>query len=213
MALTTSNLVTRCETRFRDLNHEVISAAEWLSYLNDAYADVNAKYREWPWNFAAVTVATVAGTRTYTLATTEGLTVRSVFNTTNDFALSPLQGINQVHLDYPDDTTQETPISYRFKGSQLELWPTPDAIYSILVEYEGSPADLTTGGIDPLWPDRYRRALVEMALSRAYLDDGNMDWAKEHEMRGASIVDGMVNDLLSGTRTERFPGVPDDWFM
>lgn len=212
MAQTTSNLVTRCETRFRDLSHEVISAAEWLAYLNDAYSEVNARFREWPWNFASVTVATAAGTRTYTLATTEGQTVRSVFNTTNDYPLSPLEGIGNFRKDYPDDTTQEAPIAYRMKGSQLELWPTPDSVYSIVVEYEGSPADLATSNSDPLWPDRYRRALVELALSRAYQDDGNMEWANQHRQDGNAIVDGMVNDLLSGTRHETFPRVPDDWF-
>jgi hypothetical protein len=211
MAQTTALLVTRCETRFRDSNHEVITAAEWLAYLNDAYQEVNAQFREWPWHEAEIVVSVTAGTSLYTVSSSEDYTVSSVFNDTDNYPLVPIEGGRDFRYLYPDDTTG-APEVYQWLAGQLELFPVPASNISLKVRVTGTTPDLVSGSVNPVWPDRYRRALVELALARAYMDDGNMDWADRHRVIGDAIVKDMVNDLLSG-RAETYPRVNDDWWL
>jgi len=80
------------------------------------------------------------------------------------------------------------------------------------VEYFAGPANLLVSGSDvPVFPSQYHRLLVEGALARAYLDDGNDKWSTMHFDREAKLLAGMVNDLL-GPRQQRFSQIVDDWY-
>ena len=46
---TASQLATRCDDRFRGSANSVITASQWLSYLNEAYNRVNVFSPWWPW--------------------------------------------------------------------------------------------------------------------------------------------------------------------
>ena len=65
---------------------------------------------------------------------------------------------------YPDvdfDTTQET------SGGKLALYPTPDAVYQILFQYQKSATSFST---NPLGPDDFHILLEECVLSHAEKD-------------------------------------------
>jgi hypothetical protein len=214
MALTTPNLITRCEERFKDTANEVVSEAEWLSYLNEAYQEVNASYIDWPWMKDRINVAVTGGASNQVSfdADFDVLTVTAVYNVEDQYLLLPLEGNDGYRLDYPGgDSEVGDPTNYRWHGTVLELWPNPATDFTLAADVNISPADLATSSSDPLWPNRYRRALVELALSRAYLDDGNAEWAATHRAEGERIIGNMVNDLLGG-RIPHYPYIQDNWF-
>lgn len=212
--LTTADLVTRLKDRFRDTTNYVVSDAQWLAYLNEGYQEINGRHR-WPWTRSTVTIPTVVGQTDYLLdASMDAEAVDAVYNLTNDELLVPEQGVSEYRVDYPSTYTGP-PVQYRmFSTNTIQIFPKPDAVYSLKVDITGSPLDLTSGGAvpQPLWPNKYRRALIEYALARAYEDDGNADWAEAHRAHGESIVASMENDLVALPRNESYPQVLDNWY-
>jgi hypothetical protein len=101
-------------------------------------------------------------------------------------------------------------------ADKIYFYPQADGVYTIYVEATSSPPDLASATpgpiVSPLWPNRFRRALVEYALSRAYQDDGNADWYGSHKAAGDSIVASMAADLIQNPLIEAYPGVVDDWY-
>ena len=214
MALTTSNLVSRCKERFGDPSEAIVTTAEWTAYLNEGYQEVNASERNWPWNLdnGIFSVNTAAGTQAYAVnGSAELYSVNSVYNNTEDARVLPTEWGPAAFLDSFDPTETGEPRFYRMVGDQIYLYPIPDGVYSLTIEAVTPPADLTTSGSNPLWPDRFRRALVEYALSRAYTDDGNLEYAAEHRNRGDAIVMRMTDEFIGKPLIESYPGVVDNW--
>lgn len=114
MDLTT--LQTRCRTRFHDASQNVVTNAEWLGYLNDAYRDVLGAEPYWPFLDSSV------------------------------------------------------------------------------------PVDLVSGGDSPVFDSRWHNILVEGAIYRAYLDDGNDAQAQVHKAEFATQLADMKAALLRGRR-------------
>lgn len=222
MTVQTGDLVTRAKTRFGDPDNRILQDTDWIAYLNDGYREVNGRHRDWPWHrqFSSYLVITSAGTNGYAVNGTsnaEVYSVDSVWCIETNQRLYPVETGTSRFLDswgQPDlngAAESGPPMQYRMLGGQLYLYPQPDAVYHITVEGPASTPDLSLG-VHPQWPARYGYALVEFALSRAYQDDGNMDWAKSHREVGESMVAAMENDLLAQPLHESYPGVVDDWY-
>ena len=89
---TATNLGVQAATRFRDPNNDVISAGQWLAYLNQAYGDVNTSTPLWPWlESSEQTLSLTAGNRSVSLPTNV-FNVNWVYNTTDDERLIPQEG-------------------------------------------------------------------------------------------------------------------------
>jgi hypothetical protein len=213
---TTASLVTRCETRFRDSGHAIVSAADWLEYLNDAYREVNGQ-QSWPWMEARKTSVTFASGDNAEDLGVDVYRVLSVHNSTDHYPLHPLEGRAEFRDEFPDETIPGSSVNYRLRGggatgSVLEVWPIPNHTFTTIIEYYGPPADLVSGSVNPVWPSQYHGALVEGALGRAYRDDGNKEWADDHMAAMEAIVASMTQDLMQGARNESYPRVLDNWF-
>lgn len=175
--------------RLRESSVATVSATTYSTlcgkFVNDAKRQVEDAW-QWDWLSTAVTVTTAGGTSTYTV-TGSGRRHRDidVNDTTNRARLHlvPAQWIaDQQQLS----TTQNgQPVYYAWNGSdgtdsKVELYPTPDGIYSIKFNMIVPQADLSadadviTVPADPVVMLAYARALAErgedggLASSEAY---------------------------------------------
>lgn len=211
MTITTSSLVTRCETRFGDTGHAIVSAADWLQYLQDAYDDGNTYSPFWPWNeLRKSDFSLAAGANTIAL-TSYGSRVLSVHNVTDMYPLTPLEAHATWRTQYPT-TDQGSPVNYRMFAQTLEVYPIPDHAITVAVEYYGNPTALDTSSVNPVWPDAFCGALVDGALALAYLDDGNEKFAMDCKQKFDEAMVKMEETLLSGTRHETYPRVTDEFW-
>lgn len=210
MNLTT--LQARCATRFQDPNFAVVTNAQWLSYLNDAYRDVINANPWWP--FLEIqhdqSLVFTAGTRTMPLPVNVSR-VLSVYNLTAQFKCSSIEGHTQHVLRYPDQTETGPIQRYRIVGADMQVWPLPDQTTTLTVDYWQAPADLAAGVDVPAFPAQWHNALVEGALARAYIDDGALAQAAAYQKQFDTTVERMVATELSGQQ-DRNPEIVDDWF-
>lgn len=205
-------LQTRCRTRFRDANQAIVTNAEWLAYLNDAYQDVQAADPHWPWmETRSSSVSVTANARSATLPT-GAIGVTAVRSLTDKIKLEPLDGTAEHIRAFPDVAgTPGIPRLYRVFGRTLEVYPVPAVTTTLEVEYNVGATELASGTDEPAFKPQYHRILVEGALVRAYIDDGAPDQAALHQ----AAFDSLLADLRYaelGTRTEHFPAIVDSWY-
>lgn len=207
-------LKTRCATRFRDPNNNIYAPGDWTAYLNDAQQDITALSTLWPWLEGSVASATAAtGVRTLTLG--GGLVaynVTALLNTTDEWKMQAIEGRSALYRMYPDVTEQGRPRHYRVFNSTIEVYPLPDADTTFRVEYHLDLPDLVADGDTPSIPARFHQCLVEGAMARAYIDDGNDSQSAAHQAACDRIVKSMQWELL-GSRQDRPSQPVDDWYL
>jgi hypothetical protein len=197
---TATNLGVRAAARFKDPNNNVITAAQWLSYLNEAYSDVNAYSPLWPWlETSEQTLSFTANNRSANLPT-DVLGVNWAYDTTDDYRLIDQMGHGDFfHQDHLRSEVGQ-PVTYRVRGATMELNPTPSANTTVVAECSLQPVDLA-GGDSPVFPSAWHNILIDDMLAAAYLDDGNPALSKAHADRFEAGIKRMFNSILMG-RTE-----------
>lgn len=157
----------------------------------------------WPFRETTTTLSTVGGTQEYSLT--------SNFSTLdNDNILSvTLQGaaptkliywpFNQLRADQPDFTTigSSIPQRYYLKGGSIGLWPTPDTVYSVSVDYYITPTELSADADEPIIPVAYREALVKYALAAEHDYNSDPDLAQKAMNEYEQIVSLARMNLLT----------------
>jgi hypothetical protein len=210
-----SALQARCRTRFRDPNQNIVTDTEWTDYLNDAYRDVIAASPHWPFletvNCSALVVA--ANTRSVALPT-DVTRVLAVRNATDGFPMRPLLSGTKQHLYLdPEQNMTGVPEWYRVIAGRIEVWPLPTTPTTLHVEYPAPPSLLAGASDEPVFPEQYHHILVEGALQRAYLDDGNLEQAAVHADQYGSILGNMLLDLVGTAQEDSYPTIVDDWYV
>ena len=202
-----ATLVTRCETRFQDVDNHVFSSDEWKAYLDDAYSEVLAYHPRWPFLEARATNLVVSsGTNSVDLPA--GVwRVAAVFNATNEFPMSQIDGRGEYRQHFPDDTPGH-PSVYQVRANKLEVFPYASADTTLHVDHFVHPAGLTADDDEPVFPRPYHRILVDGALAMAYSDDGNQESAGIAQQRFMAGIERLKDDLFDA-RTEFYPIVQD----
>lgn len=145
---------------------------------NFALQDVCRRER-WPWLERATTAATVAGTQTLTLpADFDDLIALTI--PTVGVVLEPIRLDDYQHLIAGDDTDQNIPAYYVFIGGgstgaapALRLWPIPDAIYTLALDYRAVPATLALTTDTPGMPSQYHEVVGLGMLTRLHRMEDN----------------------------------------
>jgi len=198
MTATYLSLVNDVLARLRESSVASVAATSYSSligkYVNDAKRQVEDS---WNWDalYTTKTVTTAAGTSTYTVTGSGRRHKNAVINdTTNDFQLrnAPLQWIkNQQQLS---TSTNGQPCYYAWSGtdgtdSKLELFDTPDGIYSLSVNLYVPQVDLS-GDADVLTIQS--DAVIAGAVARALVErgeDGGMSSAEAYGLYKSILAD------------------------
>lgn len=201
-------MVLRCAARFRDVAYDIVTAAQWASYLEDAYQDVVAASPYWPFLESRATV-NVTTTGTVALPS-DSWKVTAVYNDTDKYPLAPIDGRVEYRHMFPDPAAAVGPPRYyRLRGANIDVFPTPLVTTALILDTRLPPAALTAS-TEPIFPEQYHRALVSGALAYAYEDDGNPAQAGIHRGTFDKLLYAMIQDLLD-TRTEHYPTILDTW--
>lgn len=209
---TTAALIDRCIARFGDPNQEIVDDATWLSYLQDAYDEGNRFSPYWPWMKRVTEDLTITPPGNNT-GFTSVYRILAVHNETDDLRLTALEGNQTVYDVFPDfDESPGTPVLFRLFGENLEVYPFPDHEIAILIEFYG-PVDLLADDTSlPVWPYEFHEALVDGALARAYLDDGNEKFASDYDAKFQQALIKMEENTLGGAQNPTYPRIVDDWY-
>lgn len=203
---------------FKEIQDEVLAAGFAETYrtrvkqwVNDAQARIaaNIDLRSFQ---ATATANTVAGTATVNLAA-DFRRLRYVFidpgATSDNIPLTPLEGPE----DYDSlPTISGQPESFTVKGTQLVLWPTPNAVVSLSIAYFRNPATLTADGDVPeLANPPYHDALVEYATWHAFRREGDPERAKVWQDQFESSLLDLGVALQHDTFARPAPQVRGAW--
>lgn len=203
-------LVNDVLARLRESSVATVSAIPYSAligkFVNDAKRQVEDAW-QWDWLTQTITVATVGGTSTY-VVTGSGRRHRDVDvnSPTNNSRLNnvPIRWI----VDQQQLTTvqQGQPIYYAWNGSdgtdsKVELYPTPDGVYSLKFNMMVPQVDLSADGdiitapSEPVVMLAYARALAERG------EDGGLPSSEAYAL-GKSILADFI--ALEQQRTPDF---------
>lgn len=165
------------------------SAANLKACLNDAILELYDKYRHLRGE-STQTVTTVASTASYALgATVEA--VLFVWDNTSGMTGRRLRKMPEDDLPRTVPTVTGRPTHYYRTGSTIQLFPVPDAVYTIGLLCKTTPTALSADGdLMPL-PDSWKPAWYKLARYYYYDGVGN-DPAKAREAYASYQV--FVND-------------------
>lgn len=139
---TASQLATRADQRFRGSSNSVISASEWLSYLNEAYNRVNVFSPLWPWLETSEQTLSFSASNRVAALPTDVIAVNWAYDTTDDYRLIDQMGRGDFfHQDHLRSEVGQ-PVTYRLRGSNMELNPTPSAATTVVAECVLQPTAL-----------------------------------------------------------------------
>lgn len=151
---TATALATRCDTRFKGGSNSVISATEWLAYLNEAYDKVNRFTPNWPWLETSEQSIVVpdtgsAGTVNNRSAAlpTDVFAVAWVYDVTDDYRLIDQQAAGDFfHQDHLRSEVGQ-PVTYRLRNNKIELNPTPSVATTLAVQAVLMPTALAADSV------------------------------------------------------------------
>ena len=206
-----TQLLDRCQARFRDTGGYTFTPAEWTAYLNDVYSEIIYARPDWPFMETRSDPISVTPPNVVTLPA-DVWRLRSVYNATLKVPLVEITGMEEYLYLYPDaGSASGSPQHYRITGNTLEVFPKPDSPTEIIVEHWTEPAPLSDPSDTPIFPPRYHRLLVEGALQLAYEDVGNLQQSQVYARSKDQGLAAMAIDLF-GTRGPNYI-VPNDNFF
>lgn len=165
--------------------------------VNDALHEFELEH-DWPWAFTSETLALVAGTDTYNVAS--NLRRSRWLRISDDYQLDRYP-LNEL-LDRWSDADRGRPAEYAIENTSIVVRPTPDASYSAVHRYVRRETTLAADGDTPLVPIEFQPAIAELATVialRRSRDDARAVGAQ-------AAYDRWLNAMRDDTRRYRAPG-------
>lgn len=171
------------------------TSAQQIIAINDTYRRVIGMHR-WPFLETTVnTLVTVANASTVNLTSVTDLRtdgIDRVFLTigTDSFPLEYLRPseFRRKQALYSDAGEPE---AWTFSQGALRLWPTPDRVYTVTLDYLKDAPDLAAGSDSPLFDETYHDLLVWGAVADLAFrerDYSGAAWAdQQYRMRLAEL--------------------------
>lgn len=168
-------------TGVNDWGYDTDTDAVKTRFINRVYKKVTGAER-WPFlekQNSALT--TVAGTSAYALPMTDwrnldGVRLDQTGTTPPGIPMkyrAPQAFRDDEHLD----RDQSTPFYWSFFNQQLHLYPNPDGVYTVIIDYIYEPPDLANPGDVPVIPEPYHEILIVGTVKR--MAHRNRDWVGE----------------------------------
>lgn len=203
-------LVRMREPEVSAVNQNVLSKIVGR-FINDAKRQVEDAYT---WNAisATVTLTTTPATYNYTLANTGSrFKVSEVFDNTNKTTLRSISSIEMTHLLFMTTAPQNgAPNYYNFNGAdsngdtKVDIFPVPDAAYSIFFNIFQPQLDLSGDGAILLVP---KEPVVHLAFAKALVERG--EDGGEQSSEAYSLYRQVLADAIA-IESSRYPE-EDSW--
>ena len=166
-------------------------------WLNDEYKEI-AAMRRWKWLEARTTATTVAGTSAYTLSPTPSIRnldrVLLAAADGTDYRLDwkPTNWLVRKLHEYPLLSDQSAPRYWTYFNGQLLLYPIPDGVYTLQIDYTANISPMVNDSDTPaLLPEAYDGILVWGAVARAAFRQNN--WLTRDDARGQKQM--LINQM------------------
>lgn len=159
-----------------------------VDWINDAYHELEDAY-EWPFLFASVVVSTAANSP---LLVGSPADLGKIFNlhvlTAGGASVSGRRGLKYVPpVKFMEDpcfvgtTSTQEPTHYTILNGVVNLWPTPDMVYTLQLRYKKEFPDLVNDVDTPGFPTRMHYTIVRGASVPALQSESEEDRADSAE--------------------------------
>ena len=216
---TIASIITEIETRFKDTTNRVVTEAEWVAYIAQAWDEMVAIAPDLPFlrTQDQFNVTFLAGDNEISLdgvLAPAPFRLTGVYNATDASPMTPLPNDALAWELFPPSTPRGAPTHFqfisRYGAPTLLVYPTPSRatdVYIAYIEETESLHGISTGYKPPI-PDQYLALMMHGALARAYEDDHQWDAASVHHGHFARIAERMRIDMLL-PNTPGYPGIRD----
>jgi hypothetical protein len=190
-----------------------------VEMVNSVYRELYSM-REWWWLEASSSaVATVIGTQAYTPSPTTFQTIKRVWLVSAGVEI-PLEYLppHDLRKRTNDNDSNARPKYWSFFNAQIQLYPVPEAVYTIGYDYISRPADLAADGDTPVIPSQYHDVMVWGAVAELSFRERNYEAYNVARTRYVEKLQSMMafDDQLSQYRQRRgmqpneiLPAAPD----
>ena len=219
-AVTVKDIVNKILTRMRESTVGTISSTDQssavLRLVNDAKREVEDAYN-WTALQDTITVATTAGTHTYTLEqgdtyTNQRSRVVDVFNDTTDVRLLAVPYDYARRQSQTTNNEQAEPVQFAVAGYtatqslQVRFYQTPDATYSMVIEVVNPQDDLNADDqyTKVPWYPVYLKALAYAVRERG--EDEGEQYSEIHRAYQQAI-----GDAIAYEQQHKYQGDGGDW--
>ena len=180
-------------------------------FINDAKRQVEDSYT-WNTLSTTLTLTTTPATYNYVLPNTGSrFKVSEVFDNTNKTTLRPISSIEMTHFLFMTTTPQTSaPNYYNFNGAdsngdtKVDIFPVPDAVYSIFFNIYQPQLDLSGDGAILLVP---KEPVVHLAFAKALVERG--EDGGEQSSEAYSLYRQVLADAIA-IESSRYPE-EDSW--
>lgn len=158
---------------------------------------------QWPFREVTGSLSTIQGTQEYDLsdsfADLDEQNITSVALQGSNQQKLVYWPFSQLRADKPDfdQDAQGIPERYYLKGGKIGLWPVPNAVYTIAIDYSNVPTELSDDSDTPILPVNYRESLIHYALSMEHDYNTDPDLAQKAMNRYEDIVNLARQNLLT----------------
>ena len=188
---TLGDVITFTKRQFGDESGVQITDADITRWTNQGCMEIVNKN---PMIQATAAQDSIAGTQTYPVPP-DIIQIESVMFDGNILQPRNFEGI-RAELGTANTTQQGTPEYWYTWADLIYLWPVPDTIKSITVNYSKTPKVVSTPADLLGLPDRYFDRVCEYVMSKAYeLDE---DWSA-HQNQRQSFEDKLLEDTNAQT--------------
>jgi len=167
------------------LSHQ-FSASQYDQFIRDRINECEKKLFaeiDFRAGFTRTTVSALAGYPLYYLH----FNFQRVYNVTyerSDGTIAVLEETPFTELDKLNPDQSGEPKKYAVTGlatdNAIQIWPVPDASYSIRVRYYAVPGGMTDGSDTPGTPTQWQDLLVQYALIKCYERENDYNSAQYH---------------------------------
>jgi hypothetical protein len=184
-----------------DLEAEDLEETLLDGWANEAFTRIHRLVASWPRFDSTVSLATVAGTSAYD----HGL--KRVETIYGDNGLIEWIGHVEAQRKYLLNGVQTgRPYRYSTRGSQVHLWPQPDAVYTLTLEGKRVPTPWPplTGapGSEPDLPEDFHRLILSWMLHRALLQQDDGERAQAELSHYQSLLGELITDEVRADLAE-----------
>lgn len=169
---TVQNVIDRVTRQFGDESGAQVTNADIISWINSGQQEINRQQRIL--KDIAVT-PTIIGTSGYAFPTPKILQIETL-----QYKGKPLDQMSfnafqeYIQVSDPEATQTGTPLYWYEWGTNINLYPIPDAVENLTLYYVKYPDDIANVSDTLTIPDNYYDALLQYCLQQAYEQDD--DW-------------------------------------